>query len=1128
VNSPKDVRSAALTDNTLLPKVADRLKAEIEAGVRIPLDIVTGYIAPSAWGILGEALESVGHTRILLGKDYQLAPPSIEREARDIRALVEEALRTEGEPKALPTPAEAHAVRVALHFLQREDVEVKVWTDGFLHAKAYMLPQTVGVGSANFTAGGLTANRELVAWREDRSVIEELAQWFLTYWQDPAAVDYKHQLIEALSRTTFGTHAYTPYEVLVKTLAARYGEERPPSLDAATFNLKWFQEDAVFRLIQMTDREARGALLADAVGLGKTYMALGVIHHFLYSSTRGPGSGEPVLVLAPASITPVWEHLLRRYGLLWACRIVTLQSLDADADVRPYQGASLVVIDEAHRLRSRGVWYRKVLEILTGGAASDKRVLLLTATPLNVGIRDLTALLQVLTKNRRNVFAPAIADFEAYLKRVERGEAEPFPILDRCVVRRSRTDIVRDYEQRCQAGMLGIERPKLPDRQLYHATYRYLESGADDLFGTFARTLRQLRLTPYDLDPYRRDRQSPGLPLEGMALPPANSLAALVAAGLLKRFESSLRAISLSLSRLDVLLRRFQEALLASPPRLLDLSQSPAARALINEEREADEDDAADFDLRWEQLLSSLPLLEAADAYDLDAIRASIQHDLDAVAQLRGSLPSESDDGKIAAVRALFSAGGRLNGKRTLLFTQFRDTAVYVHERLADPGWRTSAGVGPIALVHGGTKTDERKAVAASFDPDRAEAEALFRPTSESEPPQVMVSTDVLAEGHNLQLAEAVVNLDLPWNPHIIVQRAGRIDRLNSPHARVVLVSFLPEEGLEAHLGLVQALEGRFRLIHLLGLGDEPVTRLHGDIQRVTFEQMRRLFADDPSVLDEIERTWTLGSTDFMRAPLEAFLSRHARAKLQEIPLGVQSIKALPRDWTRGPGAFVAFAYQAETIWRFYPWLEAERRWGAPVVDEEVIFHAIVCGEGAPRQDWEPPFAGPGGVIAWALLRRSAGEVAEELTRRRATASLQRGASERSRRVRQQVLELSQATGEVEECGDLLDRLEEVRVEDFDHRPEMRPFQDSLREARRAATAGQRHDLLMEVVGRGLILFGRPSGTEEPEPEVVRPEDLRLVAWELLVAAPGPGKATVEQPALDLEAAGRGSEGSGR
>ena len=100
-------------------------------------------------------------------------------------------------------------------------------------------------------------------------------------------------------------------------------------------------------------------------------------------------------------------------------------------------------------------------------------------------------------------------------------------------------------------------------------------------------------------------------------------------------------------------------------------------------------------------------------------------------------------------------------------------------------------------------------------------------------------------------------------------------------------------------------------------------------------------------------------------------------------------------------------------------------------------------------------------------------------------------------------------------------------MEDFDHRPEMRPFQESLRVARRAATAGERHDLLAEVVRRALVLFGGPSGTDEPEPEVVRPTDLQLVAWELLVASSRADKATVVQPVLDLEAAGRDSEGSG-
>jgi superfamily II DNA or RNA helicase len=1108
----KGIRAAALTDNTYLPKVADRLRAEIEGGAQ-SLDIVTGYIAPSAWAILGDALASVAHTRILLGKDYQLAPPSSDQQARDIRALVDQAIRDEGQPPALPTTSEAAAIHSALLFLRRDDVEMKVWTDGFLHAKAYILPQTVGVGSANFTAGGLVSNRELVAWREDRSVVDELAAWFRTYWTAEAAVDYKAKFIDALSRTTFGDHPYTPYEVLIRTLAERYGMERPPSLEAASFNLKWFQEDAVFQLIRMTNGPSRGALLADAVGLGKTYMALGVIHHYLYATTRGAGSGEPVLVIAPASLVPVWTALLRTHGLLWACRVITTQSLGADEDVRQYQGAGLVVIDEAHRLRGKGVWYRKALGILTAGAP-DKRVLLVTATPVNTGIEDLTALLQVLTKNRRNVFAPAIADFESYLKRVERGEADPFPVLDRCIVRRSRTDILRDWEERRDAGMTGLEKPKLPERTLHHAIYRYVEAGHEDLFATFAQTLRGLRLAPYDLQPYERTAQQQ-LPIDDMGLPvhAPNSLAGLVAAGLLKRFESSLRAVALSLSRLDVLLRRFGEALDAEPPRLLDLSLSPAARALINEEREADDDEVGDFDARWDVLLTSMPALPRVNDYDLDSVKAGLASDRAAIAELRAALPAESNDGKVTAIRALFAPGGRLHKKRALLFTQFRDSAIYIHERLADQAWRESAGVGPVALVHGATPTATRQSVAASFDPSEVETVLMHRITGTDEP-QILVSTDVLAEGHNLQLAEAVVNLDLNWNPQVAVQRAGRIDRLNSPHARVILASFLPEEGLDAHLGLIRALERRFHLIHLLGLGDEPVTRLQSDRQSVTFEQMRRLYADDVSVLDEIERTWTLGSTDFMRAPLEAFLSRHARETLKEIPLGVQSIKALPADWEHGPGVFIAFKYQEESLWRFHPWQEGA--WGDAVLDETEMFRAIVCSEREPRQAWPLPFPGPGSVIDWPLLHRSATEVAEELTKRRATAALQRGASERSRRLRLQIREASELTGDVEELGVLLDRLEEVRVEDYDHSPDMRPFQDQLREARRSSSAGERHDLLLDAVRRGVALFGRPQGESAPDPEVVTARDLRLISWELLISrAPG-RRPAAEQVRLDV------------
>ena len=122
--------------------------------------------------------------------------------------------------------------------------------------------------------------------------------------------------------------------MLIRTLADRYGLDTPPSLEQATFTLKWFQTDAVFRLIKLLSGPARGALLADAVGLGKTYMALGVIHHFLHQR-RESVRGRPVTLVVPASLRQTWEHVLTEYNLAWAVEIVHMQSLRGDFDVTP-------------------------------------------------------------------------------------------------------------------------------------------------------------------------------------------------------------------------------------------------------------------------------------------------------------------------------------------------------------------------------------------------------------------------------------------------------------------------------------------------------------------------------------------------------------------------------------------------------------------------------------------------------------------------------------------------------------------------------------------------------------------------------------------------------------------------
>jgi superfamily II DNA or RNA helicase len=1109
--------------------VAERLRAEIRDDPE-RLDVASGYFAPSVWSAIGDALDGVARFRLLLGADHELNALTPTRESANIEALVRAAIARDTQPNGLVRPAAAQALHALIAFLERQRVAngeiVRLWHgEGFLHAKAYILDGSVGIGSANFTFNGLMRNRELVGWRQDRREVAEVREWFERYWKDERTVPYTNALLEALRTTPLVSETFEPYDVLIRTLAARYGGDLPPSLDEAQFTLKWFQEDAVFRLIRLLNGPARGALLADAVGLGKTWMAIGVIHHYLYRQAEARrGQGRPVLLVVPASLEPMWRGILEQHGLHWACRLITLQSLRADLDVETFAGADLIVIDEAHRLRGGGTWFQKAMDLLaTGENPEERRVLLLTATPVNTGIEDLMRLLRVLAKNRRDVWAPEIADFEKHLQRVERGQADPFPVLDRSLVRRSRSDIL-EAEREARAAGLNVERIKLPSRTAAHIDHRY-DTAEEGLFETFASTLRSLALAPYDLDRYRGATApvDPTLVGDGTTVIRPGTLAALYAAGLLTRFQSSVPAVRRSLHRLDGVLRRFAEALGHSPPRLLDLAGSAVVRRLAADEasgrdRDADElldvttpDGLADdeLDAAWAAALRDAPPLEDAADLRMNDIHAAVAHDRELIADLIARLPSEAHDGKIAALldaldRPLARSrqgGPGLAGQRVLIFSQFRDTARYIHRRLAQP--EVAARIGHALLIDGGVSTQGRVAATAWFDPQR-EGSAMALAAAGEQEPRILVSTDVLAEGHNLQRASVVLNFDLHFNPQVAVQRAGRVDRLGSQHDRVWLVSMLPPEDLDRHIGLLARLDERFRRIHGLGLGDERTTPLAADVQGQTLEQIRRLYRDDGSVLDEIERTWAFGSTDYMRQPLSTFLVGAGRERLAAIPLGVSSVKRLPRDWAHGAGVFLSLAapaptgHERETYWRFYSQNGAESV--PPLRDDVAIFRAIACRQDEPRANLPERPPGPG-IFDWDLIARAAEELASELTLLRATAEVARGASERSRAIRTEI-RADASDLDVEGLDDLLDRLLQVRAEDFDGRSGWRRFQDARRTLKRAGTSGERFHAARVVVDLGLQLFGAPiPEVVGPSPTEVKSSDIQLVAYEALIEA---------------------------
>ena len=257
----------------------------------------------------------------------------------------------------------------------------------------------------------------------------------------------------------------------------------------------------------------------------------------------------------------------------------------------------------------------------------------------------------------------------------------------------------------------------------------------------------------------------------------------------------------------DLLMSRTEQALDSDPPRLLDLKGSREIKLLLAQQSlsgedsddeeggDAREDDAVDENARrWEDAIARCPELPEPDAYDHDAISEALAQDRATIAELLAALPDQADDGKIDALLQALTQIARndargkpaLAGRNgILIFSQFRDTARYVHRRLA----AHADQLGHVEITDGAVTSEQRRERTAFFDPDRHEAARMHAEANGSPIPKILVSTDVLAEGHNLQIADVVINFDLHFNPQVALQRCGRIDRLGSKNKRVHLVS---------------------------------------------------------------------------------------------------------------------------------------------------------------------------------------------------------------------------------------------------------------------------------------------------------------------------------------------------
>lgn len=490
------------------------------------------------------------------------------------------------------------------------------------------------------------------------------------------------------------------------------------------------QADAALRARSILDRFG-GALVADGVGLGKTYVALA-----LAELERAAGGGA--LIVAPAALRREWTRAASEVGAL-----LSFVSHTALARRRPRLGRAitLLVVDEAHGFRNPRTRRYDALARLAIG----RRVLLLTATPVNNSASDLTALI--------HLFAGA-------------GDFRPFGVGDLFEALRT-----GDGDASALAlGALTVSRSR-----------RLVETQFPTLRGAFPHR-EPLPPVRYDLDAAYGGALHEILEviteLDADAAP-AERGATLLALGLLRRLESSRTAFVRTLRRHREFLREWAEARDAG--RTLDRSAFRAAVANAGDDPQL---------VLWPLLLPAGPGPATLAAHPW---RAAIERALD----LTRSAPVP--DVKLHALESLFT--GPLRGRKTIVFTEYRDTALAVARHLR-PHVRLLCVAGDGAWA--GAERLPRSEALDAFAP-RARGAAARRLLSAD----VLVATDVASEGMNLQDASAVVNYDLPWNPVRVMQRIGRIDRLHSEHAVVSVAHLVPDHGLHDLTGTLRTLRAK-------------------------------------------------------------------------------------------------------------------------------------------------------------------------------------------------------------------------------------------------------------------------------------------------------------------------------
>lgn len=952
----------SIRDNHQCGNVGDFLKEIVKSNSNV--SIVSAYFTIYAYHHLKTELDGITNLRFLFGEPTFIK--SVDPSKKNHRSF-----KIEDDQLIIPIEQRLtqKSIAAACSTWIKEKVDIRSMVKpNFLHGKMYHVIQESGiekaiVGSSNFTVNGLglggNNNIELNMIIDSDRDRQELKQWFDGIWNDDTGLveNVKEDVLRYL------TQLYTENEpefIYFKTLyhvfenylddQAKGGllNEKTGFFESEIWNALYnFQKDGVKGAINKI-LKLNGCIIADSVGLGKTFEALAVIKYFELLNNR-------VLVLCPKKLTGNWtiyqagqNHALNpfvkdrfNYTVLYHTDMGRISGKsDAngiDLDNFNWGAYDLVVIDESHNFKgnpiektkddgttkmNRAKWLME--KIIKSGVKT--RVLMLSATPVNNTLRDLRNQIALITEGRDDALLEisGIKDISLTLKTaqthfttwadrkrtkqrtlkdlLERLDSAFFKLLDELTIARSRKHIKSFYK----LESIG----SFPERLKPYSVYPVID--LKNRFPTYDRLNKQIleyKLSIFNPSAYVREEKKQKYEelagTEVLAFKQSdreNFLIGMMKVNYLKRLESSIESFEISLDRtiqkiedLEKKIASFIKNKIATQEENLEDAQPG------EEELEEDGEDIDQWqvgkklkfdlaDLKLKEWLLDLGKDKAAlvDLYN-NAIavtpdRDAKLHELKKI--IENKIKNPTNDGN----------------KKIVIFTAFADTAQYMFNNLSK--WTKNDLNLNSALVSGShTQTtfgkNDYDSILTNFSPISKNRSKMKSAPQQGEI-DILIATDCISEGQNLQDCDFLINYDIHWNPVRIIQRFGRIDRLGSINSKIQLVNFWPTKDLDNYINLKERVEARMALVDVTATGEDNILNTE-QIEELISEDLkyrnRQLKKLQEEVLDLEDMDETVSLTDFtlddFRIELLSYITAN-REKLENAPFGLYAVIPSP------------------------------------------------------------------------------------------------------------------------------------------------------------------------------------------------------------------------------------------